>query len=56
MHTTYILRLNQDLPIVIEIVDTQENINHVLPVIEPMVGDGLITMEKVQVVKYGRKT
>ncbi len=55
MHTTHILRLSQDLPIVIEIVDTQENIDRVLPIIEPMVGDGLITLEKVTVIKYGLK-
>ena len=53
VHTSHILRLSQDLPIVIEIVDSQENIDQVLPLIEPLVGDGLITQQKVQVLKYG---
>jgi PII-like signaling protein len=55
VHTSHILRLSQDLPIIIEIVDTQENIQRVLPLIEPLIGDGLITQEKVQVIKYGLK-
>jgi PII-like signaling protein len=49
------LRLSQDLPIIIEIVDSQENIDRVLPLIEPLVGDGLVTTEKVHIVKYGLK-
>ena len=53
VHTTHILRLSQDLPIVIEVVDTQENLDRVLPVIKEAVGDGLITAERVQVIKYG---
>ena len=55
VHTSHILRLSQDLPIIIEIVDSQENIDRVLPLIEPLVGDGLITTEKVHIVKYGLK-
>jgi PII-like signaling protein len=55
VHTSHILRLSQDLPIVIEIVDSQENIDRVLPLIEPLVQNGLITSEKVQVLKYGVK-
>lgn len=55
VHTSHILRLSQDLPIVIEIVDSQENIDRVLPMIEPLVQNGLITSEKVQVLKYGVK-
>jgi PII-like signaling protein len=55
LHTASILRLSQDLPIVIEAVDTPENIERVLPTIEEMVGDGLITLETVRVIRYGVK-
>jgi PII-like signaling protein len=53
LHTAKILRLSEDLPIVIEIVDGQERIDAFLPVLEPMLGSGLVTMEKVQVLQYG---
>jgi uncharacterized protein len=53
IHTTKILRLSQDLPIVIEIVDSEENINRFLPVLDGMMGSGLITMENVKVLQYG---
>lgn len=52
LHSAHLLQLSQDLPIVIEVVDTQENIDRVMPQIDRMVRDGLITMEKVQVVRY----
>ncbi len=52
-HTANILRLSQDLPVIIEVVDTQENIDRVLPQIKEMTHSGLITMEKVHVVRYG---
>jgi PII-like signaling protein len=52
-HTTNILRLSQDLPIVVEVVDSQENIERVLPQIQQVIGGGLITMENVRVIKYG---
>jgi uncharacterized protein len=52
LHTSRILRLSEDLPVVIEIVDTEENIDHVLPTIDAMVGDGMMTIEKVHVVTY----
>ena len=55
LHTASILRLSQDLPIVIEAVDTPENIDRVLPAVEELVGDGLITMENVRVIRYGVK-
>ena len=55
MHTAHLLRLSQDLPIIIEVVDSQENIDRVLPLIDPMVKDGLITMEKVRVIRYAQK-
>ena len=53
LHTAKILRLSEDLPIVIEIVDSEEKINQFLPVLDTMVGSGLVTMEKVQVLQYG---
>ena len=54
-HTINILRLSQDLPIVVEVVDTQENIDRVLPLVEEMAQDGLITMENIHVLRYGDK-
>jgi uncharacterized protein len=53
LHTTKILRLSQDLPIVIEIVDTEEKIRAFVAAIEPIMGSGLVTLEKVQVIRYG---
>jgi len=52
MHTAKILRLSEDLPVVIEIVDTDEKIRTFLPEFDAMVKDGLITLEKVRVIKY----
>ena len=53
IHTTKVLRLSQDLPMVVEIVDTEEKINAFLPVLGTMIGSGLVTLEKVQVLRYG---
>jgi hypothetical protein len=55
IHTTRILRLSEDLPVVVEIVDTEENINKIVPFLDEHVGEGLITMEKVTVIKYVHK-
>ena len=55
LHTTKILRLSEDLPLVIEIVDSEEKINAFLPMLDGMMTSGLITMEKVQVLQYGTK-
>jgi PII-like signaling protein len=55
LHSANILQLSHDLPIIIEAVDTPENIDRVLPHIESIIGDGLITMEKVRVLHYGTK-
>ncbi|HET9178565.1 MAG TPA: DUF190 domain-containing protein [Terriglobia bacterium] len=51
-HTTKILRLSQDLPIVIETVEYSERIEKILPRLDEMVGGGLITLEKVRVILY----
>jgi PII-like signaling protein len=55
LHTSKILRLSEDLPLVIEIVDSEEKINAFLPTLDGMMTSGLITMEKVQVLQYGAK-
>lgn len=52
MHTAKILCLSDDLPIIIEIVDTEEKLKTLLPFLDETVEEGLITLEKVQVVKY----
>jgi len=52
VHTDKILRLSLDLPLVVECVDTQERIDGVLPELDGMIGGGLITLEKVQVIAY----
>jgi PII-like signaling protein len=52
VHTAKILRLSEDLPVLIEIVDNEEKINSFLPQLDQMVGDGLITLEKVRVITY----
>jgi PII-like signaling protein len=52
LHTAKILRLSEDLPVLIEIVDREEKIRAFLPELDSMVGDGLITMEKVHVIRY----
>jgi uncharacterized protein len=53
LHTAKVLRLSEDLPMVIEIVDSPEKIQAFLPLLEGMIGGGLVTLEKVQVVHYG---
>ena len=52
LHTAKVLRLSEDLPMVIEIVDSREKIDELLPHIDEMVNEGLVTLEKVQVIKY----
>ena len=55
LHTTKILRLSQDLPLIVEIVDSEDKVNGFLPVLDGMMTStsGLVTMEKVQVLQYG---
>ena len=55
LHTAKLLRLSEDLPVVIEIVDSEEKINRILPKLDEMVAEGLVTLEKVQVVMYRGK-
>jgi PII-like signaling protein len=52
IHTAKLLELSVDLPMVIEIVDTEENINKLMPFIDETVKEGLVTLEKMRVIKY----
>jgi PII-like signaling protein len=52
LHTQKILRLSMDLPLVIEIVDAEDKINTLLPVLDEMMKGGLVTLEKVRVIDY----
>ena len=52
LHTSRILRLSEDLPLVVEIVDSEERIEALLPILDEMVGDGMVTIEKVQILAY----
>ena len=52
LHTAKILRLSMDLPIVIEIVESEEKVNEFLPMLDQMMGGGLVTLEKVKVIHY----
>ncbi len=52
IHTSKLLALSQDLPIIVEIIDTRERIEAFLPDLEKMVGDGLITLERAEVKLY----
>jgi PII-like signaling protein len=56
LHTTQILRLSEDLPVVIEIVEASERIEALLSLLDEMVTEGLVTMEKVRIVKYSPGT
>jgi len=54
-HTDMLLRLSKDLPVIVEVVDTKENIDRVMPRIDEMMCGGLITLEKVTVIRYSHK-
>jgi PII-like signaling protein len=54
LHTAKILRLSEDLPMIIEIVDSEDKIKAFLPTLEAMMPSGLVTLEKVQVLQYGK--
>lgn len=53
VHTAKILRLSEDLPIVVEIIDSEENINAFLPLLDTMVKGGLVSLEEVRILRYG---
>jgi PII-like signaling protein len=52
LHTAKILRLSEDLPMVVEIVDSKEKVEDFLPLLDEMIKDGLVTVEKVRVIHY----
>jgi PII-like signaling protein len=56
LHSTHILRLSEDLPVVIEVVDTEEHVKRLTPILDEMVTDGLVTMEKVHVLRYAPRS
>ena len=56
VHTANLLRLSQDLPIVVEIVDSEEQIERLVPILDEMVTEGMVTIEKVRVLKYAPGT
>ena len=56
LHSSHMLRLSEDLPVIIEVVDTEENVERLMPILDEMVTEGLITTEKVNVVKYSPGT
>lgn len=55
LHTAKILRLSEDLPVVVEIVEAEDKVEAFLAAVEPMMGSGLITLEKVRVRRYGNE-
>jgi PII-like signaling protein len=55
LHTAKILRLAENLPVVVEIVDSEEKIRGFLPALEGLVGSGLVTLEKIEALQYGPK-
>ena len=55
IHTSKILRLSYDLPLVIEIIDSEERINAFLPILDAMVGSGIVTLEKARVIFHRAK-
>jgi PII-like signaling protein len=52
VHTSRLLELSQDLPLVVEVVDTEEHVRKLEPILDEMVSDGLVTLEKVRVLRY----
>ena len=52
IHTTHLLELSADLPVVIEVVDTEDHVEKLMPILEEMLNDGLVTIEKVRVLRY----
>jgi PII-like signaling protein len=52
LHTTHLLRLSEDLPVLIEVVDTQDHMDRLIPILDEMVTEGLVTLEKARVIKY----
>jgi PII-like signaling protein len=56
LHTAHLLRLSEDLPVVIEVVDSAERVERLVPILDEMVAEGLVTLEKARVLKYAPGT
>lgn len=52
IHTTHVLRLSEDLPVIVEIIDRPERIDAFLPILDGMLDEGLISLERVQIIAY----
>ena len=52
LHTGKVLRLSSDLPVIVEVVDEEKNLQRILPLLDDMMGGGLVTMERAQVILY----
>ncbi len=52
LHTAHLMRLSEDLPVVIEVVDTEPQVERLIPILDEMVAEGLVTLEKARVLKY----
>ena len=52
IHTAKLLRLSEDLPVIVEIVDSEEKITNFLPMIDEMVQEGLVTLEDIKIIQY----
>lgn len=52
LHTAHLLRLSEDLPVVIEVVDSPDHVERLIPILDEMVEEGLVTLEKARVIKY----
>jgi len=52
MHTAKLLRLSEDMPVIVEIIDTEDKLNTLMPFLDEVVKEGLITLEKIRVIKY----
>ncbi|HQP91777.1 MAG TPA: DUF190 domain-containing protein [Candidatus Omnitrophota bacterium] len=55
LHSSKLLRLSEDLPVVVEIIDSEEKLNTLMPFLDEVVTEGLITLEKARVIKYRHK-
>ena len=54
LHTDSLLCLSQDLPLVIEVVDTEEQVESILPLLDEMLSGGMVTLEKARVIRYSK--
>jgi PII-like signaling protein len=52
LHTAHLLRLSEDLPVLIEIVETEDGVARLIPILDEMISEGLVTVETVRVIKY----